>query len=159
MEQVIYEASNHQLSVIPGVWLILIIALISLYLKITWKTNSASGKICIFIVLSILIVGVTSFFVSYCSSQTVYKKYLNGEYYIVEGQISEYELGTDEKPSYPDRFSVKGIPFIVSDSPVSGFGYPLRKIDGGILKDGMRCKIYYIPHRFENIIMKLCVVD
>ena len=40
--------------------------------------------------------------------------------------------------------------FIVSDSPSTGYGYILRQYDGGLLRNGLHCKIFYVPYKFEK---------
>ena len=42
---------------------------------------------------------------------------------------------------------------------VSAWGYPLKHADGGILEDGKRERIYYVPYKFENVIMRIESID
>lgn len=86
-------------------------------------------------------------------------KYRNEEYIVVEGIVENYEIGTNEKASFPDRFTINGIPFIISNNPHTGYGYTLRHIDGGVVETGTVCKIYYIPYKDENIIMALYIFE
>ena len=68
--------------------------------------------------------------------------------------ISDYTTAEKSQPNLPDYFLVNDIEFQVPVF-VSAWGYPLKKIDGGILENGMYVKIYYIKYKSENVIMKI----
>ena len=107
------------------------------------------------IVVLIFMLIIICILISHMSSISIYNDYLDGEYIIVEGTISNYEIGTGERGAYPDRFTVQGVDFIISDNNSTGYGYSLRHSNGGLLENGKKCKIYYIPYKGENVIMKL----
>lgn len=155
----IYEALANHLVTAPFLIICLLELLIGLYAIICWKYNSISGRIGICLIGIILFIIIISIIYEYVSTQQIYKKYTSGECLVTEGVIENYEVGTNEKASFPDRFLINDIPFIISNAPSTGFGYSLRQSDGGVLQDGMKCKIYYIPYKHENVIMKLMVCD
>lgn len=72
--------------------------------------------------------------------------------------ISDYTLAEEGQPNLPDRFCVGDVEFFVPGF-VSPWGYPLKNVDGGILKDGIRVRICYIEYKFENVIMKLEIIE
>ena len=111
------------------------------------------------IVLFVLFIIIVSTIYSYFVSQRIWDNYKSGDYHTVEGTIEDYEIGTKEKLAYPDRFTVNGVHFIIAESTSTGYGYSKRQYDGGSLRNGLYCKIYYIPYRFENVIMKLEIVQ
>lgn len=156
---IIYEASHNHLITTPFIIAVVLEILLTIYAAVNWKHNSASGKIgmCIVGMFLFMIISVT--IVKYCSTQSIWKDYKNGDYQIAEGIIENYEVGTDQKISFPDRFSIGGTEFIISDQPSSGYGYSLRQYDGGILCNGLRCTIYYIPYGYENVIMKIMIFN
>ena len=111
------------------------------------------------IVLSVLLVILFSTIFEHVEAKSLYAKYYSGEYLTTEGVISNYEIGFYEKEAFPDRFTINEIPFVISSAPHSGYGYTLRQTDGGVLRDGITCKIKYIPYKNENVIMALYIVE
>lgn len=155
----IYEALPNNLFSTPFVILSVIELILTIDTIVNWRNNKNSGKIGMLIVLFVPFIIIVSTIYSYCSSQMIWDNYKSGNYYTVEGKIEDYEIGTKEKLAYPDRFTVNGVHFIIAESPSTGYGYSKRQYDGGSLRNGLYCKIYYIPYRFENVIMKLEIVQ
>jgi hypothetical protein len=155
----IYEASHNQLITVPFMISVALEILLTVYAIVNWKHNSISGRtgMCIVGMFLFMIISVTIF--KYCSTQSIWNDYKNDNYQIAEGIIENYEVGTDEKITFPDRFSIGSTEFIISNQPLSGYGYSLRQYDGGILCNGLRCTIYYIPYENENVIMKIMIFN
>ena len=59
-----------------------------------------------------------------------------------------------EQNNLPDSFLVDNVRFEIPCF-TTPWGYPLRQQDGGILKEGMYVKIYYVSYKYENVIMKV----
>ena len=87
----------------------------------------------------------------------VYGKYIQGDYLTVEGEVENY-MPDPDGANLPDRFSVEDIDFSIPGF-TTVWGYPLRHVDGGELQNGLNVKIYYIPYKFENVIMKIVIFD
>lgn len=153
----IYEAAPNNLFTLPFIVLSAIELFLLIYSIVNWKKNNVSGKVGMCIVLILLLLVICSMIYNYCSSFVIWHTYENNNCLVVEGKIEEYVRGTDEKISFPDRFKVNDIPFIVSSAPPRGYGYTMRQYDGGILRNDIRCKIFYVPYKGENIIMKILV--
>ena len=153
----IYEASHNYLITTPFIIAVVLEILLTIYAIINWKYNSIGGRMgmCIAGAFLLFIISVT--LVKYCSTQLIWDSYKNNDYQIVEGTIENYEVGSDEKISFPDRFSIEGTEFIISNHQSFGYGYSLRHCDGGVLCNGLRCAIYYIPYGSENVIMKIMI--
>ena len=85
----------------------------------------------------------------------VYNKYKAGEYSVVEGTIQNYTFNEDAFGDVKyDSFSIEEQYFSVPGF-ASCWGYPLKRVDGGVLEDGLSVRICYIPYKCENIIMKI----
>lgn len=153
----IYEASHNQFITVPLVIAAVLDVLLLIYAVVNWKSNAKSGKIGMCIVGGFLSMTLLVTIVGHWSSWSIWRKYQNGDYQIAEGTIENYEVGTDEKLSFPDRFTINDVEFMISEQPVFGYGYSLRQYDGGVLCNGLRCKIYYIPYKNENVIMKIMI--
>lgn len=153
----IYEAAPNKLITLPFVVLSVIELFLLIYSVVNWKKNNIGGKIGLCIVLSLLLLVICSLIYNYCSSYAIWSAYEDGDYFVAEGIIEDYVDGTEEKISFPDRFKINDTPFIISNSPSSGYGYTIRQSDGGILENSMHCKIFYVPFKNENIIMKILV--
>lgn len=104
----------------------------------------------IIVVLSTLVISIG---LSGLNSAKVYSAYQRGEAQVVEGVISEYDANL-ELNEQPDSFMVDGVWFEVPCF-TTPWGYPLRQQDGGVLKEGMHVKIYYVSYKYDNIIMKI----
>lgn len=153
----IYEALPNHLVTFPFVIAVALEILLIVFVVVNWKNNSIGTRIGMCIIGVFLFMIIFTIIYNYCSAQFIWNDYKKGQYQIVEGVIEKYEVGTDEKIAFPDRFTVSGKEFIVSNQPAFGYGYSLRQYDGGVLCDGLKCTIYYIPYRFENIIMKIMI--
>ena len=153
----IYEATPNKLFTLPFIVLSATALFLLIYSAVNWKKNNVSGKVGMFIVFIMLLLVVCILIYNYCSSYAIWNTYEDGNCLVVEGIIEDYVDGTEEKISFPDRFKVNDIPFIISNSPSRGYGYTIRQYDGGILQNGMYCKIFYVPFRNENIIMKILI--
>ena len=112
-----------------------ITVLITLLVIVFWKKVD-TGVRCL---VSAIIVFM--FFIISCQAYTsidakrkVYNAYVAGEYLEIQGVISD--------PGF-----------------VSAWGYPLKQVDGGILQEGITVRICYIPYKYENVIMKLEVIE
>ncbi len=139
------------------VFMILFI-LFCFYIVKTWRKSTISVRAFLAVVAMVMVlIIVSTAWTAIHSFQHVYIKYTRGEYATVEGIISDYEAITDGS-QMPDSFMVKGINFIAPGFTTI-WGYPLRRADGGVLKDGMKVKIHYIHYKFENVIMRLEVMD
>ena len=155
----IYEALPNSLFSLPFVILCVFELILTIYTIATWGNNENSTKIGMLIALFVLLIMIVSTIYGYCSSQTIWDNYKSGDYHTVEGTIEDYEVGTEEKLAYPDRFTVNGVHFIIAEHPYTGYGYSKRQYDGGSLRNGLYCKICYIPYGVENVIMKLEIVQ
>jgi len=131
---------------------------LAIYSAINWKKNDIGGKVGMCIVFILMLFIIACMIYNYCSSYRIWTAYKNDDYLVAEGMIENYAAGTEEKLSYPDRFTINGVRFIVSDSPSSGYGYTMRQYDGGVLRNGLYCKIIYVPYKGENVIMKVQIV-
>ena len=104
----------------------------------------------VIIVISIMVISVGS---SYFGSKRIYSQYQKGNAQIVEGEVSEYHANLEQN-NLPDSFLVDNVRFEIPCF-TTPWGYPLRQQDGGILKEGMYVKIYYVSYKYENVIMKV----
>lgn len=136
-----------------------ITVLITLLVIVFWKKVD-TGVRCL---VSAIIVFM--FFIISCQAYTsidakrkVYNAYVAGEYLEIQGVISDYTLAEKGEPNLPDRFFVNELRFSVPGF-VSAWGYPLKQVDGGILQEGITVRICYIPYKYENVIMKLEVIE
>lgn len=84
---------------------------------------------------------------------TLYERYLAGDCLIVEGYIEGYETRNEWARS--DIFYVNGVKFSVYELPSDIYGYRIRQINGGVLKNGEYVRIHYIEYRYTNVMMKL----
>ncbi|MBO5418361.1 MAG: hypothetical protein J6A50_07155 [Clostridia bacterium] len=132
-----------------------ITVLIALLVIVFWKKVD-TGVRCLALAIIVFL-----FFIISCQAYTsidakrkVYHAYVAGEYLTVQGVISDYTLAEEGQPNLPDSFFVDGVEFSVPGF-VSAWGYPLNRVNGGILEDGMCVRICYIPYKFENVIMKI----
>lgn len=150
----LYEAQNK--SSFP--WLILVvgglICIVLIFIALShWKHKSIGEKL--FIIVPIVVIGIYLAWIYQCLTvPDFYSQYRNGEFQICEGVIEEYRPALVEGDAV-DRFSVNGMSFLISDSPLYGYGYPLRQMDGGVLKEGMNVRICYIQYEFQNVIMRI----
>lgn len=151
----VYEAGPSRLLTVEFVVICVFLVLTVCYTAFTWKKDKISGnavKCFIAVFLSTIIIITV---VSFVKTQELYKQYENKEYNVVEGTIENYTTNITERGMFPDTFSVNGIEFEVSKDPSTGYGYPVQMADGGLLYDGLWCRIVYIPFRYENVIFKV----
>lgn len=155
----LYEAPSSRLITFPFIVILVIELIVITYSVINWKKNTISGKIGMVLVSTFLlgIIGATLY--DHFSSNTIWKTYQNGEYQTAQGTIEKYTPAVDDSPSVPDTFTVDGKEFTISPAPFTGYGYTERQCDGGLLENGMECKIYYVPYKFENVIVELQIVQ
>lgn len=158
-EELIFEASENVYFSTAFIIVCIVEVLVCIYTLKCWRTSEIGGKIGLISVHLFFLVFILCTFFSYPNTKSIYREYASGEYSIVEGVIEDYEVGTGQRGDYADRFSLEGIFFDLSRTSYTGYGYELRQTDGGVLGNGVRCKIYYVPYRYENIIMKLIVYN
>ena len=152
--KILYEAQNEATFpwAIAIVWGLICVGLLWIALS-HWKQRGIGEKL--FIIVPIIVIGIYLAWLYQCLTvPDLYGQYQKGEYEICEGVIEDYQPALVEGGTV-DRFSINGESFLVSDSPLYGYGYSLRQMDGGVLKEGMRVKICYIPQEVENVIMKI----
>jgi len=150
----IYEAKAFYGLSIPFIILIIAFLLLLIYIIVNWKRNALSGKIGMAFVDSFLfIVIVCLVFGGWDAKKNVYDEYINGNYYTVEGVIKNYNNNSNDTIKY-DYFKVDDVLFSVPGSTTS-WGNPLRKRNGGVLKNGVKVRIYYVFYKYENVIMKV----
>lgn len=82
----------------------------------------------------------------------LYSMYADGDYVVCEGIIENYDAISSV---VYDSFEVEGYRFIIRHNPTFGYGYTYRQSDGGVLKNGLSVRIYFINHMHENVIMKI----
>ena len=152
---VIYEVKSRNAFPVSLIvmWCLCVICMI--FIILLWKRNTFGGKIGMLLALGGLLLVTIGVSVDFLTSDVVYDKYMSNDYLVVEGIIEEYEIGTDEKKAYPDRFRVDDVCFIIANPSQTGYGYSMRRADGGVLENGMYVRICYIPYEFENVIMKI----
>lgn len=132
-----------------------ITVLITLILIAFWrKIDRGSRFSYLFILIFFIFIIFCQVYTSIDAKHKVYNAYIAGEYLTVQGVISDYTLAEEGQPNLPDSFYVDGVEFSVPGF-VSAWGYPLNRVNGGILDDGMCVRICYIPYKFENVIMKI----
>ena len=132
-----------------------ITVLITLILIAFWrKFDMGSRFFFLFILIFFIFIISCQAYTSIDAKRKVYNAYIAGEYLTVQGVISDYTLAEEGQPNLPDSFYVDGVEFSVPGF-VSAWGYPLNRVNGGILEDGMCVRICYIPYKFENVIMKI----
>ncbi len=159
MYKLIYEASGISIITVPFVIICIFGGFMLFYTIYTWRGNEIFGRVGMSIVSLVLLIIIFSTIFGHVEAKSLYDEYSSGEYLMTEGVISNYEIGFYEKEAYPDRFIINEIPFVISNAPQSGYGYTLRQTDGGVLRDGVICKIHYIPYKNENVIMALYIVE
>ena len=151
--QVIFETPKPGLGW-GGYLIIGIFLLICFLVAFFWKRNDKSGKIALIVVLIITCCIVGTIFYSYFNQeQNIYNKYKNGDYKIVEGIINDYQSMNIEEGWKRDSFTLEDVEFYVPS--LFSFGYSLMQEEGSPLENGMYVKIYYVPYRGENVIMKI----
>ncbi|MBQ2676433.1 MAG: hypothetical protein IJF54_03400 [Clostridia bacterium] len=160
MSNVIYDAQPSYGGLSPVfIILLLVYAALIIYYIYGWIKKADIGfKIFFAIAILILTLVISSSIYTHIESKSsVYGKYKSGDYSIVEGEIYNYNIPADPG-RHSDVFYVGDCEFIVPGFTTI-WGYPLRQKDGGILKDGMRVKIYYVKYKFDNVMMRLEVLD
>ena len=159
MDNVLYEAKPFY-GVNPACVVFSVIGIVVLILLIIFWGKVTVGVRCLasFILLFFLFIIVCQVYTSFDTRHKVYNKYKEGNYLTIEGTINDYTLAEENQVNLPDTFTVNEVEFQIPGF-VTCWGYPLKKIDGGILEDGMRVRICYIPYKNENVIMKLEILD
>lgn len=156
----IYQAEHNRF---PISWVVIfggLAAVVLVFAVINWKHNEIGGKIGMCLVSFVLLLVMFSEIYGYFSTYTIWDHYVNGNCLVVEGVIEEYMVNrAEDAPLAPDRFFVNGIDFQVNRKPSIGYGYIYRQCDGGLLKNGLSCKIYYVPFKHDNVIMELHIAD
>mgnify|MGYP001213392452 CR=1 FL=1 len=164
MNNTIYQAEPPQGISVPSIIIILVFIILLIYGIIMWKNNPEVriiDKIGPFVVDGILLICIISVTITSIDSKyRVWNEYTKGNYLIAKGTIGSYEevKGISETDIKYDSFIVSDIEFHVPGF-VTVWGYPLRQVDGGVLKNGMNVEIYYIPYKFENVIMKIELLE
>ena len=148
----IYEASNRIIPSIPLVFVIIADIVVICVTIALWKKSSISFKI--FFIFVSFILALVAFSVIYTGidSTKLYREYRAGKALVVEGEIENYSAN-EEQNELPDTFSVNEISF--STFSATPYGYSTRQKDGGVLHDGCKVRIYYLPYKLENVIMKI----
>lgn len=135
--------------------LCIIIVVIAVLLFVFWKRVDIGVRCLIsFITVFLLFIVFCQIYTSIDAKNKIYDEYKAGNYLIVEGIITDYTLAEEGQPNLPDNFTVNSVKFTVPGF-VSTWGYPLKSVDGGVLKDGMKVRIHYITYKFENVIMMI----
>ncbi len=162
MDNIIYKAKPYY-----GMWIsvpFLLYCIISLlfilYLIITWKKSSVSGRfIGCFIAMFLIFTIFSQFYTALDSEKKVYGEYVKGNYNTTEGYITYYQTEYDSSGNTKyDSFYVSNICFHTPGF-VSRWGYPLTKETGTQLDNGMYVKIHYITYKCENVIMYLELLE
>ena len=155
MYKLIYESAPSYGVAIPFAIFCIITCLIFLLLIVLWRKFDIGSRLLIsFILIFFIFIILCQIYTSFDAKRKVYDAYIAGEYLMVHGIISDYTLAEEGQPNLPDSFYVDGVEFSVPGF-VSAWGYPLNRVNGGILEDGMCVRICYIPYKFENVIMKI----
>jgi len=80
--------------------------------------------------------------------------YAHREYQTVEGTVANF----DPMPASGHKlesFTVAGVPFAFSDFDASDYGYNNTASHGGVIRQGLRVRIAYLPRGQRNVILKL----
>jgi len=80
--------------------------------------------------------------------------YTQRTYKTVEGPVTDF----DPMPVSGHRletFTVAGVPFAFSDFDESDYGYNNTASHGGVIRQGLRVRIAYLPEKERNVILKL----
>ena len=156
MYKEIYEAEPFYGINVAFIVLCIVTVLIVLLLCVFWKIISIGDRCFIsFITAFLLFIIFSQIYVAVDAKHKVYDEYAMGNYLVIEGVIYDYYTSAgEEHPDYPDYFCVNDIDFMVPGF-ASCWGYPLRQVDGGVLRNGMKVRICYINYKYENVIMKL----
>ena len=151
----IYEVGDSSIS-FPLVFILICIAELGLiiYTVLKWKQIDISGKGLICFLLAFLLMVILVTIREYYITKATLQSYERGEYLIAEGVIEDYDTSFADSRNGPDHFSVNSVDFDITGS---GIGYLYRQRDGGVLRNGLHCKIYYVPDRCFNVIMKLLI--
>mgnify|MGYP000044506598 FL=1 len=157
--KILYEAQEWYGLSIPFIILCLVDLALLFLLCFLWRKRSVlSAKITtIFVIVVLTFIIGTLVFSHVDARKKVYNKYIEGDYLIVEGEVENY-MPDPDGANLPDRFSVDDIDFAIPGFTTC-WGYPLRQVDGGELQNGVNVKIYYIPYKFENVIMKIVIFN
>ena len=162
---VLYEATDPPAypwltSIITFAMLVVFIfCLIKFWKRCSISTRALVAILTTFVFLVFLSINALYLETNINSPVYIWREYKNGNYKIVEGVIECYEERQYmENSTAPDNFTVDGVYFNAGVS-YSGYGYPLRQVDGGKLKNGQKCIIHYIETGAGNVIMKLQIEE
>ncbi len=100
--------------------------------------------------LVLLIIIFSSIYTAVDYNKCVYEEYMNNNAKIVTGIVHDYEV--DNEAFGPDRFMVLNQDFVL-EGGTNGSYY--KQSEGGIIKNGTRLKIWYIPYKYENYIARI----
>lgn len=159
MYKVVYEAKSfYGVNTAFAVFCAVVILMIILLL-VFWKKVDVGVRCLISSVIAFMIFIIScQIYTAIDARNSIYDEYKNGKYLLVEGTISNYTLAEEGEPNLPDRFDVNGVEFQVPGF-VSYWGYPLKRVNGGILENGINVRICYVSYKFENVIMKLEIFE
>lgn len=161
---IIYEAKpSHEISILFFIIILIFIIVLIFGITLCIKNREARviDKIGPFVVDAILLFIIICIVItSFDSKNKVWNQYSKGNYLVAEGSIANYEevKGISNEDIKYDSFSIAKTEFHVPGFTTI-WGYPLRQVDGGVLKNGLKVKIYYVPYKFENVIMKLELIE
>ena len=159
MENVIYEAKPY-FRVSFAFIVFCVITILSIVLVIFfWKKFDLGARCFLCFILAFLVFIMACGIYTIIDSNKVYSNYSAGKYKTIEGYIYNYrtEYSPAQSVKY-DEFYVSNVYFFTPGF-VSNWGYPLTQSTGSPLKDGIKVKIHYIPYKFENVIMKLQLLE
>ena len=159
MGEVIYEAKAfYGVSPAFAVMCAITVMLCALLL-VFWKRVDAGVRWFVsFLILFFSFLVICQVVTALDVKSNVFDKYIAGDYSTAQGPIIEYIPSEEGQPELPDYFCVDGVEFQVPGF-VSVWGYPLKRCDGGELKNGMNVRIYYVAYKHENVILKIELVE
>lgn len=159
MDKVIYEAKPYYGLNPAFVVFCIVTIIVAIILFAFWKKVDIGVRCFVsFIIVFFLFVICCQIYTGIHSWYNIYRAYVLGNYTIAEGTIDEYTFAEEGQPNLPDRFSVGGVCF-QAPGFVSSWGYPLKSSDGGVLKDGMVVRIHYVSYKYENVIMRIELLE
>ena len=151
----IYEAELFY-GINPAFIVFLIITILIFALLVAfWKKIDIGGRFFVsFIIIFCAFIVFCQAYTAIEAKNKVYDEYQKGNYLVAEGEISGYTTAEEGQSNLPDYFYVDNVEFQVPGF-VTSWGYPLKKVEGGILENGMKVRICYIEYKYENVIMKI----
>lgn len=155
--RIIYEASTEcYIPIGASIFLFIEIAWITISV-VKWKKEVLSTKLLLLFLMMFFCFLLLCNLYEYVDVRlNITEKYKFGIVEVVEGEIYDYE-SVNKNERGMDHFFVDGVEFSLSS--FTGYGYNIKQRDGGILKNGIYVRIYYIPYKYENVMMKLELLD